>query len=313
MLWKRAELLARVRSFFAERAFLEVETPLLSADTIVDRHLDPLRVILPEDPRDPSRGPTRWLQTSPEFGMKRLMAAGGEAIFQITRAFRAGESGQRHNPEFTMVEWYRRGDTLEQGMQLLSDLAEALFERGPSELVSYADAFRRAGLMDPHRATPHELAAAARELKISISDSMASADRDTWLHLLTSHVVEPGLGRDRPAIVYDYPASQAALARLRGNPPLAERFELYVDGMELANGYHELLDSEVLRQRNRQANAERRADGKPSLPEESRLLAAMEHGLPACTGVALGFDRVVMVATGARHIREVIAFPSDRA
>jgi lysyl-tRNA synthetase class 2 len=148
MLRKRAELLARVRSFFAERAFLEVETPLLSADTIVDRHLDPLRVILPEDPRDPTHGPTRWLQTSPEFGMKRLMAAGGEAIFQITRAFRAGESGERHNPEFTMVEWYRRGDTLEQGVQLLSDLAEALFERGPSELVSYADAFRRAGLVE---------------------------------------------------------------------------------------------------------------------------------------------------------------------
>ncbi|HTM54153.1 MAG TPA: EF-P lysine aminoacylase EpmA [Pirellulales bacterium] len=313
MLRKRAELLARVRSFFAERAFLEVETPLLSADTIVDRHLDPLRVILPEDPRDPTHGPTRWLQTSPEFGMKRLMAAGGEAIFQITRAFRAGESGERHNPEFTMVEWYRRGDTLEQGVQLLSDLAEALFERGPSELVSYADAFRRAGLVDPHRATPHELAAAARERKISISDSMASADRDTWLHLLMSHVVEPGLGRDRPAIVCDYPASQAALARLRGNPPLAERFELYVGGMELANGYHELVDAQVLRQRNRQANAERRADGKPSLPEESRLLTAMEHGLPECTGVALGFDRVVMVATGAQHIREVIAFPSDRA
>jgi len=245
--------------------------------------------------------------------MKRLMAAGGEAIFQISRAFRAGESGERHNPEFTMVEWYRRGDTMEQGMQLLSDLAEALFERGPSELVSYADAFRRAALMDPHHATQHELAAAARERKISISDSMASADRDTWLHLLMSHVVEPGLGRDRPAIVYDYPANQAALARVRGNPPLAERFELYVGGMELANGYHELVDAQVLRQRNRQANAERRADGKSALPEESRLLAAMEHGLPACTGVALGFDRVVMVATGARHIREVIAFPSDRA
>jgi lysyl-tRNA synthetase class 2 len=313
MLRTRADLLARVRSFFAERAFLEVETPLLSADTVVDRHLDPLSVVSPDDPRDPSRGRTMWLQTSPEFGMKRLMAAGGEAIYQITRAFRAGESGERHNPEFTMVEWYRRDDTLEQGMQLLSDLAEVLFERGASERIAYADAFRSATGVDPHDATGQQLAAAARDLKISISDSLAPADRDTWLHLLMSHVVEPGLGRDRPAIVYDYPASQAALARLRGNPPVAERFELYVGGMELANGYHELLDAEILRQRNRQANAQRIADGKPPLPNESRLLAAMEHGLPACTGVALGFDRAVMVATGAKHIREVIAFPIDRA
>jgi lysyl-tRNA synthetase class 2 len=313
MLRLRAELLARVRSFFAERAFLEVETPLLSADTVVDRHLDPLSVILPDDPRNTGRGRTMWLQTSPEFAMKRLMAAGGEAIYQITRAFRAGESGERHNPEFTMIEWYRRDDTLEQGMQLLSELAEVLFARGPSELITYADVFRSATSIDPHSATQQQLASAARDLKISISDSMASADRDTLLHLLMSHVVEPGLGRDRPAIIYDYPASQAALARLRGNPLVAERFELYVGGMELANGYHELLDAEILRQRNRQANAQRQADGRPPLPEESRLLAAMEHGLPACTGAALGFDRAVMVAADAKNIREVIAFPIDRA
>jgi lysyl-tRNA synthetase class 2 len=309
----RAELLSRVRSFFVERAFLEVETPLLSADTVVDRHLDPLSVILPDDPRESNRGRIMWLQTSPEFGMKRLMAAGGEAIFQITRAFRAGESGDLHNPEFTMLEWYRRGDTLEQGMQLLSDLAETLFARGPSELIPYADAFRSATGVDPHHATPQQLASAARDLNLSISDSMAAADRDTWLHLLMSHVVEPLLGRQRPAIIYDYPASQAALARLRGNPPVAERFELFVDAMELANGYHELLEAEILRERTRLANVERQADGKPSLPEQSRLLAAMEHGLPACTGAALGFDRAVMVASGAKHLRDVIAFPIDRA
>jgi lysyl-tRNA synthetase class 2 len=309
----RAELLARTRAFFAERGFLEVETPLLSADTVIDRHLDPLSVCLPVDPRQPHVGRTLYLQTSPEFGMKRLLAAGAEAIYQITRAFRAGEVGELHNPEFTIVEWYRRDDELAQGMQLLSELSEALLKLGPAEQVSYAEAFLVHVGVDPHAATAADLAAAARHWGVAVSEEFAAADRDAWLNLLLTHLVEPHLGQSVPTILYDFPASQAALARLHGDPPVAARFELYVRGVELANGYHELLDPAILRERNQTANQQRAADGKPALPEESRLVAAMDVGLPPSTGVALGFDRLVMIAAGASSLAEVLAFPIDRA
>ena len=309
----RAELLARVRTFFAERGFLEVETPLLSADTVVDRYLDPLAVTLPHDPRHPQRGSKLWLQTSPEFGMKRLMVAGGEAIYQITRAFRAGETGPLHNPEFTIVEWYRRGDTMAEGMQTLSDLCEVLLELGPADRVSYRQAFEAHVGLDPHRATPQQLREAAARLGISTSESFENGDRDNWLNLLLAEVVGPRLGVEEPTILHDYPASQAALAQVHGDPPVAERFELYVRGIELANGYHELVEADVLRRRNQEVNRARVADGKPPLPEESRLLAAMEHGLPECSGVALGFDRVVMLAAGVEGLSDVLAFPIDRA
>jgi lysyl-tRNA synthetase class 2 len=272
--------------------------------------------------------------------MKRLLAAGAPAIFQVAKVFRSAERGALHNPEFTMVEWYRPGDDMSAGMQLLSDLCEALLTRGPAERISYAEAFQRGGQaaplspgdssaplspcgrgaggegssIDPHTASATQLAEHARTLGIIPPESFATADRDAWLDLLLVERVQPQLGRPRPSIVYDYPASQAALARVREeNPPVAERFELYVDGIELANGYHELLDPNVLRERNRHNNALRAADGKPQLPEESRLLAAMQSGLPPCTGVALGFDRLVMLAAGAGAIDEVVAFPIERA
>ncbi len=309
----RGELLARVRAFFGERGFLEVETPLLSADTVIDRHLDPLAVVLPHDPRQPLQGRTLYLQTSPEFAMKRLLAAGAQAIYQLTRAFRAGETGPLHNPEFTMLEWYRCDDDLAAGMRLLSDLTAALLNRGPADLVSYGEAFGIHAGIDPHAATALELAAVTNYWGISVPDAWDAADRDAWLDVLMTHLVEPQLGQGSPTILYDYPASQAALARLHGDPPVAARFELYVDGIELANGYHELLDPAVLRGRNVTANRQRAADGKLVLPEESRLLEAMDAGLPECAGVALGFDRLVMLAAGASRIDEVLAFPIDRA
>ena len=307
-------MLSRTRKFLESRGFLEVETPLLSADVVVDRHLDPLMVTLPDDPRQPGVGRPMWLQTSPEFGMKRLLAAGAEAIYQITRSFRAGEIGRLHNPEFTIVEWYRRGDSMAAAMQLLSDLAESLLERGPADLMSYGDAFAQFVGVDPHRGSITELRTAAENRRLAIPASLEADDRDGWLNLLLAELVEQNLGQQRPCILFDYPASQAALARARDeSPPVAERFELYVGGIELANGYHELLDPGVLRARNAAANTLRQRDGKPPLPEESRLLAAMDAGLPDCSGVALGFDRLVMLAAGATSLAEVMAFPIDRA
>lgn len=304
-------MLRRVRAFFHGRDFIEVETPLLSADVVVDLHLEPFAVDVPQGLSGSRR---MWLQTSPEFAMKRLMAAGGEAIFQITRAFRQGEQGRLHNPEFTLVEWYRRGDGLVEGMRFLSELCQALLARGRAETIRYQQAFERYAGIDPHSAPAAAFADVARRRGLSVPDSLTAGDRDGWLDLLLLELVEPHLGRDRPTILYDYPPSQAALARVRpGAPAVAERFELYVDGIELANGYHELLDAKVLAERNRQNNRARQIAGKPALPEESRLLAAMRTGLPDCTGVALGFDRVVMLAGRAATIAEVMAFPFDRA
>ncbi len=302
----RADMLRRLRNFFDERGFLEVETPILSADTVVDRHLDPFHV--------DAASRRMWLQTSPEFAMKRLLAAGGTAIYQIARVFRLDELGPLHNPEFTLVEWYRVGDGLDAGMALTSDLCEAMLPRGPAERISYGEAFERYVGIDPHTADGAALAETARSLGVEAPASLDVADRDGWLDLLMVERIQPHLGVERPALLYDYPASQAALARVRpGNPPVAERFELYVDGIELANGYHELLDAAELRARNRQANAQRAADGKPVLPEENRLLDAMQAGLPPSVGVALGFDRLVMLAAGAKSIAQVVAFPFDRA
>jgi len=304
MLRRRAELLQIIRRFFDDRGFLEVETPLLSHDTVVDRHLDPIPVTLFADPRQPQRGERLWLQTSPEFGMKRLLSAGATAIYQITKAFRGGrESGPEHNPEFTIVEWYRVGDDYAAGMQLLSDLAEAVFHAGPAERLTYHEAFRRHAGFDPFGRT------------LSLSPGLPQdAERDLILDNWLTSQIEPYLGQDQPTILHDYPASQSALARIRpGDPPVSERFELYFRGLELANGYHELLDPAVLRERNRASNELRTVDGKYRLPEDSRLLAAMDHGLPACSGCALGFDRLVMAATGAKRIEEVLAFPIGRA
>jgi lysyl-tRNA synthetase class 2 len=306
MLRRRAGLLKQVRQFFDSRGFLEVETPILSHDTVVDRHLDPVPVTLFSEPRQPDRGSKLWLQTSPEFCMKRLLAAGAAAIYQITKAIRGGcERGREHNPEFTIVEWYRVGDDYAAGMQLLSDMAEAVLGAGCAERVTYREAFQRQLGFDPLRPGA----------TLPLPDGMEpNADRELILDDWLSSCVAPHLGSERPVILHDYPASQSALARVRpANPPVAERFELYFRGLELANGYHELLDPAILRERNRTNNAERLADDKYLLPEESRLLAAMDHGLPPCSGCALGFDRLVMAATGARSIQEVLAFPIDRA
>lgn len=219
-----------------------------------------------------------------------------------------------HNPEFTIVEWYRVGDAMWEGIELLDALAQHTLQRGPANRLSYSEAFQHRFGIDPHRCDVSQLQQQAADRGFTPPASWDREDRDVWLDWLLASQIEPTLGWEQPVILFDYPASQAALAQIRSTPvPVAERFELYVDGIELANGYHELRDPEVLAQRARQANAARAADGKYCLPAESRLLAAMQYGLPPCTGVALGFDRLTMVAVGARELSQVMAFPIDRS
>ncbi len=329
---QRAEIVKNIREFFDQRGFFHVETPVLSSDTVVDRFLEPLS--MPRSLAVPNADESLlYLQTSPEFGMKRLLVAGAEAIYQIGKVFRASEVGSRHNPEFTMLEWYRVGDGLVEGMALLSDFAAALLQRPPAELLTYCELFQAQLGVDPIRSSIDELAGVASQHEISVEGFQVNESaRDDWLNLLLSHLIEPGLGRESPVIIYDWPASQSALAVVRegegavvregegavvregeGEGAVAERFELYVDGIELANGYHELLDPDELLRRNKRVNRQRAEDGSRLLPDQSRLLRAMRSGMPACSGVAVGVDRLVMVALGVESIGEVIPFPIDRA
>ncbi len=329
----RARMLAHIREFFARRGVLEVETPCLSAAATPD----PVLLSFATHYTGPGapHGQALYLHTSPEFAMKRLLAAGLGSIYQICKVFRDGESGRLHNPEFTLLEWYRVGfdhhrlmdELAELVGEALGDLLSAL----PVEKLSYRDAFLHHCRLDPHTATVDEFAAHARELDIHAPATLGADDPDGWRHLLLSHAIEPHLGQGRLTFLYDYPASQAALARLRpGNPPLAERFELYLNGVELANGFHELGDVDEQRRRFEQDLKRREAMGLPPVPVDQRLLAAMgrdarvlqktgcreqplTQGLPDCAGVALGLDRLVMVAAGKHSLGEVLAFPFDRA
>lgn len=311
----RARLLRQVREFFDARGFIEVETPLLSCEVAIDRHLEPFEV-RPAPGGHPA-GERLWLQTSPEFHMKRLMAAGGQAIYQLCRVFRQGEYGRLHNPEFTMLEWYRRGDGLDQAMDLTDALCQSLLGTAPALRRTYAEVWDEAVGLNPHQADATELAACARSHGVAV-DPRFEADRDTWLNLLFAEIVQPMMARtaaegSRAVLVSAFPASLAALAEVSGELPVAERFELFVDGIELANGYHELRSASVLRERNQLQNEYRVACGLQALPEPRRLLAAMEQGLPPCAGVAVGFDRVVMLAARAASLEDVLAFSGPRS
>lgn len=308
----RGWVLAAIRAFFAERDVLEVETPILSSATATDPHLDSLATRYTGP--GAAAGQTLYLQTSPEFAMKRLLAAGSGPIYQLGKAFRNGEAGRRHNPEFTLLEWYRPGFDLRALMDEVEALIASLLGTPASERLSYAEAFIRYAGINPHAATVAELKRLATIKKLSESLRLAGDDRDGWLDLLLTHLVEPHLGKERPVFIFDYPPSQAALARIRpGNPSVAERFELYIDGIELANGYHELGDAREQQRRFEADWERRRSAGLPDTPVDGYLLAALEHGLPDCSGVALGVDRLVMIAARAQGIDEVMAFPLSRA
>ena len=245
--------------------------------------------------------------------MKRLLAAGSGAVFQICKAFRNGEAGRRHNPEFTLLEWYRPGFDHHRLMDEMDELLAAILAAAPAERLTYGRAFRRRLGVDPHRASRRELQRVAERHGIEVAGAEPQ-ERDAWLHLLMSHLVEPELGRGRPTFVYDFPASQAALARVRdGDPPLAERFEVYSDGIELANGFHELRDADEQRRRFEADLEQRRRAGRDAVPIDERLLAALAAGLPPCAGVALGVDRLLLRRSGVGDLRQVLSFPVDRA
>ena len=330
----RATLLAGVRRFFDERGVLEVETPLLCRAGVVDVHLDPFPVnVGAGDGEAESR---RYLMTSPELSMKRLLAAGSGPIYQLTRAFRGGERGRLHNPEFTILEWYRPGFDLDALMDEVEALVRDVFKivggegvgtrtkglagwREPFERITYQAAFAQALEIDPLDATVDQLEATARDRGVATPPAMretgmSRAAKDDWLHLLLATCVEGSLGRQGPAFLYNYPASQAALARLAPDDArVALRFELYLDGIELANGYHELTDGVEQRRRFEAANLERVARGKERLPVDAAFLRALEGGLPDCSGVALGLDRLLLLALGGTRLDEVMAFPISRA
>lgn len=304
----RARLLARTRAFFAARGVLEVETPILGTAMATDPHLESLRVSVAGSPR--------YLQTSPELFMKRLLAAGSGPIYQIGKVFRDGEVGARHNPEFTLLEWYRPGLDHHGLMDEVEELLRETLGCEPATREPYAEAFERWVGVDPHRAGGAELRARAEALGF-LAVSASGFSREDWLHLLMAEAVEPRLGRDRPHFLYDFPLELKALARVRQGsgtePDVAERFEVFFRGLELANGYHELTDPSDQRQRFLADLESRRTLGRPEAPVDERMIAALERGLPPCSGVALGFDRLVMIAANARSIRDVLSFSSDNA
>ncbi len=307
---QRSEITWTIRSFFHEREFVEVHSPTLSADTVVDQHIEPI-VVSSAAIGQTLANQEMFLQTSPEFAMKRIIASGVPAIYQIAPAYRSGERGGWHNPEFSMVEWYRVGDGMTEGVRLLAELAAKLFGVVP-KVRTYRSVFEQYVGCDPISAPVDKLGRIASEFTGSPDWSL---DRDELLNLLFAQCAQPQLGINAPVIVTHYPATQSALAKISdADPETAERFELFAAGVELANGYNELTSGADLRARNRAVNAKRCTGGQRELPEDSRMLGAMEAGrLPDCSGCAMGLDRLVAVLVGAQSIDEVLAFPIERA
>lgn len=310
ILKQRAELLRKTRIFFEQRDILEVETPTISRFPTLDLHLEPFSL------KTHPEQSVRYLITSPEYQMKRLLAAGTDSIFQICKAFRRDESGHQHNPEFTMMEWYRVGWDHWQLMEEVEELLDELLDCGKADRMSYAEAFSRFLNLDPFSLTLEDFLDFCAKSKVIPPAYLKKKDncRDEWLIFLAGMFIEPKLGLDRPVFIHDYPSTQANLAKIYPeNPELAMRFELFFQGMELGNGFCELTDSVQQKKRFYHENQLRNKSGKMELPVDVSLLAALEQGLPDCAGVALGLDRIVMLKTGKKTIDDVITFPWNRS
>lgn len=303
LLKARARLLQDIRTYFTELGVLEVETPLVSMAGNTDPEIQSVRT-----------DNDGYLRSSPEFALKRLLAAGSGDIFELGRVFRAGESGRHHNLEFTLLEWYRIGYSYHKLMDEVAKLVRLCgrgkFDKWQKKSFTYKELFQRYAGLDPFTADIAELAKAAAQH--GIYDIVLN--RRQWLDLLVSHVIQPALPLECLTFVYDFPTDQAALAKIRsGQPPVAERFELYLGQIELANGYQELSDAGEQHRRFEDENAQRKKHGIPQYKIDHHLVEALEHGLPECAGVALGVDRLLMAICDADSIAEVIPFPFSRA
>jgi lysyl-tRNA synthetase class 2 len=300
----RALMYQQVRQFFSERKVLEVETPLMCARSITDPYIQPFMV------------GDRYLQTSPEYAMKRLVAADAGSIYQICKAFRQEEAGNMHNPEFTMVEWYRIGFDHVQLMQETDELLQLILDTNqPAKKVSYQQLFMQNFELNPHTTDIEALKTCAAKHDINLTaTASAGLNLTDWLQLLMSHVIEPQLTGPVPWIIYDFPAAQAALAKvIDGEYPVAARFEVYMQGIELANGYYELLNAAEHSKRFAADNVKRKETGVNVHQADERLLAALEAGMPDCAGIALGLDRVLMLKLQAKSISEVLSFSINNA
>ena len=311
VLRERALVLQKIRQFFAQREVLEVDTPVLSHASVTDAHLHSFCTQFTH-PFSPQAS-TLYLQTSPEFAMKRLLCAGSGAIYQICKSFRNEEAGRFHNPEFTMLEWYRPGFDHLQLMTEIDELIQMVVGCDSAERVTYQDVFKQYLGYCPLTATLTDIKTLASQY--GYADIAANEnEKDTLLMLLFSQHVEPKIGQDRPCFVMNFPASQAALARINPtNPLVAERFELYFKGIELANGFHELTDGPEQLRRFEQDNVKRQHMGLEIMPIDHNFIAAIDYGLPACAGVAVGIDRLLMLALNYSEIDQVIAFENSRA
>lgn len=307
----RAELYARIRTFFAERSVLEVETPILSQAGNTDSNIESFT--LDFHGHADAGAATRWLRTSPEFPLKRLLAAGVGDCYELGRVFRNGEAGRRHNPEFSMLEWYRVGWDHHRLMDECAELVKAALhlvgKRASVRETSFRQLYQDSFGFDPLTASEAELRAPLAVYDIDPQ----GLTRDDWLDLLMTHLIQPGIPSSRILLVYDYPASQCALARLKAeDAAVAERFEMYVGPLEIANGYHELNDADEQRRRFQRDLETRRLRGAPLPPLDERLLSSLPK-LPDCAGVALGIERLLMAMLGTEKIADVLAFPFDRA
>ncbi len=307
----RAKIMQKIRQFFADRDVLEVDTPAMSQAAVTDVSLCNFEteIVGPGF----ANGKTLYLQTSPEFHMKRLLSAGCGAIYQLGKSFRNEEAGRFHNPEFTMLEWYRPGFDHFDLMDEMSDLLTMVLQTGKEQRLTYQAAFQECLGLDPLTASLSELREAA--LPYGVSDMIAQEqDRDVILQLLFGLAIEPKIGQDAPCFVYDFPATQAALARISAaDERVAERFEVYYKGIELANGFHELANAQEQLARFKEDNVKRQQMGLKQQPIDYYLIDALDAGFPDCAGVALGVDRLIMLATGQKAISDIIAFPTPRA
>ena len=304
LLQLRAQCMTQIRQFFTTRHYLEVETPVMVHHGVTDVYLSTIKALF--------RGDTYWLQTSPEYAMKRLLAAGSGPIFQIARVFRDDELGRWHNPEFTLLEWYQLDIDHHTLMQEVDLLLQTILHTNPLIKKTYRQAFLETCGLDPFTASIEQFLDALKQHDLGNVLAPDEKDRDQYLFLLMSHVVEPALGKvPAPVAVYDFPPSQAALAQIKDG--CAERFEIYYQGVELANGFHELTDYREQKQRFAQDQKARADHGLAPIAMDNYLLEALEHGLPACSGVALGVDRLLALALKQSSIKQVMAFDFTRA